>query len=246
VAQTAETAQTARTAQTAQTAGFAGLAALPRLRTAVELAADAIRLHIFEGRFRPAAALPETALARSLGVSRNTVREALRMLVNEHLLTIEPHKGAAVRRLDILDVRDIYRTRRLLELTAIDALRESGRPLPPAAFADSLADADAAATAGDWAAVGTANLRFHTEIVALHESARFDEFFTRLMTEMRLGFLALDDPEAFHAPYLPRNHALAAQLRGGACDAARSALAAYLDEAGDQVMAAVVATRADE
>ena len=52
-----------------------------------------IRQNVFEGRFAPGTALPETALPAALQVSRNTVREAFRTLTAEHLLA---HEAKAV------------------------------------------------------------------------------------------------------------------------------------------------------
>lgn len=219
--------------------GYLDLPSLTPLPTAAERAGDVIRESIFEGRFQPGTPLPESSLAQALQVSRNTVREAFRTLINEHLLTYEPHKGVAVRRLAAADVRDIYALRRTLELSAIDALASGTGSLDEAAFADSLAAGDRAADTEDWGAAGTANLRFHTQLVAVHASPRMAEFFHRLMTEMRLGFLALDDPRALHEPYLARNHELADLLRSGSWDQARTTLEHYLDDAVRQVVAAV-------
>jgi DNA-binding GntR family transcriptional regulator len=225
-------------------AEVADLSALAPVPTTWERVTEVIREGIFEGRFRPGTPLPENRLAQALHVSRNSVREALRMLSNEHLVTYEPNKGVAVRSLREGDVRDIYTARRLLELSALDALAAGERTLPRGAFAATLAASDEAAAAGDWRAVGTANLRFHGEIVALHRSDRFDEFFRRLATELRLGFLELADPERFHAPYLARNHRLARLLHDGDAGPAHAELDAYLRQAAEQVAVAVGAARA--
>lgn len=210
----------------AQPAGFAGLGALPRAPTTVDLAAGAVREHIMAGRFGPGAALPETGLAQSLGVSRNTVREALRVLAAEHLVTVEPNRGVFVRRLTRADVADIYSARRHLELGAVDRLATTATGFAIPAAAPDLPPAEA-------------NRAFHVQLVAVHGSRRIDEFFARLMTEMRLGFLALPDPDAFHASYLPRNRAIADLLRAGAFGPARAALATYLADAEAQVGEAV-------
>lgn len=224
--------------------GVAHLSALTPLPSASERAAGEIREQIFEGHFLPGTALPEVHLADALRVSRNTIREALRALTAEHLVRHEPHRGVTVRSLTPLDVRDIYAGRRMLELGAIDGLATGERALPDDAFAACLEAGDRAAAAGNWRAAGTANLRFHAELVAVHRSVRLDEFFGRLMTEMRLGFLALADPRGFHEPYLRRNHDLATLLRGNRFREARIALARYLDDSARQVVAAVEAAGA--
>jgi DNA-binding GntR family transcriptional regulator len=222
------------------------LAALPSLEplpTAAERAAEVIRESIFEGRFQPGTALPEAALADALQVARNTVREAFRALMAEHLLSYEVHKGVTVRSLSVADVEDIYRLRRMLELAAIDVLRAGGATLNRTSLEETLQAGDEAGKQGNWVAAGTANLRFHSGLVAVHGSARMSEFFRRLMTEMRLGFLALDDPQAFHAPYLVRNREIYDTLVAGDFDEARAALDTYLDDAMRQVSAAVADQR---
>lgn len=221
------------------TEALASLPPLEPLPTAAERAAGAIRESIFEGRFLPGTALPETSLAQALRVSRNTVREAFRTLMTEHLLTYEAHKGVAVRRLSPDDVRDIYRVRRIHELSAIDLLRSGAATIDGSLLQESIAQAQRAADGGDWVAAGTADLRFHSRLVAVHGSRRIDEFFLRLMTEIRLGFLAITDPHAFHAPYLALNQEIYEDLRSGRHDRASETLEQYLDRARDDVLAAV-------
>jgi DNA-binding GntR family transcriptional regulator len=207
--------------------------------TASERAAGLIRDYIFEGKFLPGTALPETSLAQALQVSRNTVREAFRTLMNEHLLSYEAHKGVTVRWLTADDVRDIYALRRLFEVSAIDLVSSGAAALDHASLDSAVASGKAAAAAGRWQDVGTANLLFHAGLVATHRSSRMDEFFRRLMTELRLGFLAVADPEAFHGGYLARNRSIRDLLAGGEYAAAREALALYLSDAEGPVVAAV-------
>lgn len=218
---------------------LASLPALAPLPTAAERAAAVIRENIFEGKFQPGTALPEAALSQALQISRNTVREAFRALMGEHLLTYEAHKGVAVRGLTVADVHDIYRLRQMFETSAIDLLDSGEAKLEPAALMEPVTAGEAAGAAGDWVGAGTANLRFHSTLVGAHGSARIEAFFRRLMTEMRLGFLALADPRTFHAPYLAQNRMIADKIIGGRYAEARAHLTAYLEEAKAQVAAAV-------
>lgn len=225
-------------------AAFAGLPLLVPLPTAAERAADVIRESIFEGRFRPGLPLPETSLATALQVSRNTVRDAFRTLVHERLLTYEVHRGVAVRRLSADDVRDIYGLRTLCELSALDLLRRGEARVTPEALGNLRAcieQAEAALAANEAAclAMGPADLCFHTRLTALHGSPRMDECFRRLMTELRLGFLAIVDPYPFHRRDLRTNREICDDLAAGRFDRARQALDRYLTEAQAEVMAAV-------
>ena len=102
-----------------------------------------------------------------------------------------------------------------------------------------MADGRAAAADGRWGDVGTANLYFHSALVAAHGNSRLDEFFRHLMTELRLGFLAVPDPESFHGPFLHRNAEIRDLLAAGEHQQARTALARYLEDAEGPVTAAV-------
>jgi DNA-binding GntR family transcriptional regulator len=218
---------------------MAGLPPLQPLPTAAERAADVIRRHVFEGQFAPGTPLPEASLAAALQVSRNTVREAFHTLTAEHLLAHEPYKGVVVRELTSEDVRDIYRLRCLLELSALDLVIESDRQLDLTEIAATVTEAELLASDERWRDVGTANLRFHEVIVAIHRSERMTEVFRRLMTELRLGFLAVTDPAAFHGEFLARNRGLLALMAEGRLADARANLAEYLNDAQGQVVKAV-------
>ena len=218
---------------------LAGLPSLNPLPTAAERAAEVIRDNIFQGKFQPGTALPEASLAQALQISRNTVREAFRTLMGEHLLTYETHKGVAVRRLTVADVHDIYELRQLFELQALDRFAVGDLAAEAAELAEPVTAGEQAGAAGDWVVAGTANLRFHSALVAVNRSVRMNEFFQRLMTEMRLGFLALNDPETFHAPYLTRNRLLLDHIVAGRHAEARTELVAYLGDARAQVADAV-------
>src|SRR6056297_4155191 len=70
------------------------------------------------GTFRPGDRLTETDLAERLGLSRTPVREAIRQLESDGLVTHVPRVGAAVRRLDYAEITELYEMRAVLEGTA--------------------------------------------------------------------------------------------------------------------------------
>jgi DNA-binding GntR family transcriptional regulator len=216
-----------------------GIPSLQPLPTVAERAAEVIRDNIFEGRFEPGTALPEAALSMALQVSRNTIREAFRMLTAEHLLAHEPHKGVMVRELLEDDIHDIYKLRRMFELSAFDLAIDDRQQLDLPQIAAVIAQAQLLATGGRWLEAGTANLRFHEVLVGIHRSPRVTEVFRHLMTEVRLGFLTVADPAAFHGAFLARNRAILALMTAGKLREARAELATYLDDAEAMVVKAV-------
>ncbi|MFM0047159.1 GntR family transcriptional regulator [Paraburkholderia sediminicola] len=82
------------------------------LRNQVE---NSLREAIMTGRLRPGERLVERDLCERLGVSRTSVREALRRLEAEKLVTITPHKGPTVTAISADEVSDLYALRGLLE-----------------------------------------------------------------------------------------------------------------------------------
>ncbi len=77
-------------------------------RSSGEQAALYIRRLIFDGRLRQGDRVPQDEIARTLGVSRIPVREALLSLEREGWVTIRPHRGAFIGSLDEAAVRDHY------------------------------------------------------------------------------------------------------------------------------------------
>lgn len=74
-----------------------------------------LREDILSGVYQENDELREVSIGEELGVSRTPVREALRQLELEGLVTIVPNKGAYVKGITKIDVHDIYKIRSLLE-----------------------------------------------------------------------------------------------------------------------------------
>lgn len=74
-----------------------------------------LREDILSGVYKDDDELREISIGEEMGVSRTPVREALRQLELEGLVTIIPNKGAYVKCITQKDVHDIYKIRSLLE-----------------------------------------------------------------------------------------------------------------------------------
>lgn len=74
-----------------------------------------IREDILAGNYREKDELKEAAISKALGVSRTPVREALRQLELEGLVSIIPNKGAYVNGITAKDIYDIYVIRSYLK-----------------------------------------------------------------------------------------------------------------------------------
>lgn len=206
--------------------------------SAAELVAGTLRGWISQGHLPPGARLSEGELCEALEVSRNTIREAFRLLEHEHLVVHRLNHGVFIRTLTAADVTDLYLVREMTEVTGVRAAGTAD-DLRRARVGEAVASGNHAAAAGDWAAVATADLEFHAALAALADSPRLDEIMERVLAELRLAFAVAEDPAAFHRPYLHRNAELAQLLQAGQLGRLEDELRAYLAQARDQVLRAI-------
>jgi DNA-binding GntR family transcriptional regulator len=92
---------------------------IPKYPNLTELAYLHIKQYILEGSFSEGSKLTEDTLAAQLGISKSPVREALNRLESEGLVSIEPRRGAYVRRFSLREACDLYSLREVLEVYAV-------------------------------------------------------------------------------------------------------------------------------
>ncbi|MFD5257903.1 GntR family transcriptional regulator [Streptomyces bobili] len=217
-----------------QLAGLADDRALLGRTSTAERVADILRSRIADGYFPPGTRLSEDSIGGALGVSRNTLREAFRLLTHERLLVHELNRGVFVRVLTVEDVEDIYRTRTLVECAVVRGLGK-----PPYALgnlAEAVEEGQRAARESDWKSLGTANIHFHRELVALAGSERTDELMRSVFAELRLAFHVVDEPRRLHEPYLARNRQILRALEAGDGAEAEKLLAVYLGDSRERIV----------
>lgn len=84
-----------------------------------EHAARKLRDAIAAGLYKPGARLVERELCDALGVSRTSVREAMRQLQAENLIRVGPRRNISVAVLTLQDAHDIYELREIVEPAAL-------------------------------------------------------------------------------------------------------------------------------
>src|SRR5215467_14120132 len=163
---------------------------ITRVSVADQVAAI-LRQRILNGELAPGTQLQEVPTAASLGVSRNTMREATRILSLEGLLKKNAHRGVTVARLSLEDLAEIYQVRHLMEI--------------PAVLAAGLADADVfselqgalegyerSVREADWVPAVRFDLQFHTLLIRFHRNSRLEAFYQKLIGELRMGMVLVD------------------------------------------------------
>ena len=127
---------------------------------------EKLRHAIFSGMFQPGVRLVESQLCAQLGVSRPSLREALRSLQAERLIEIIPNRGPSVPTLSWAEATHIYEVRELLEIEAAGRCAVLITPEKVAELEKSLAAVREAASSQDsYAQVMTA-AEFYAIILA--------------------------------------------------------------------------------
>ncbi|MDR7529046.1 MAG: GntR family transcriptional regulator [Armatimonadota bacterium] len=125
-----------------------------------------LREAILSGRLAPGQRLRERELEVMLGVSRTPIREALRRLEREGLVTTVPYRGPVVTLPTVEDARELYEARAALEGQAVALFTRRATPDAAARLRGFIADAERALARGQISGVLAANNAFHDELAA--------------------------------------------------------------------------------
>ena len=128
--------------------------------TQAHAAYQRIKHNILTGRFNGQTRLREIEVSELLGIGRTPVRESLKRLEDEGLLTHEPRRGLVVTSLDSQAVHELYAMREVLEGAAAAFAAQHATDAEIANMASILADAE---SGGDPIAL---NLEFHDAVYA--------------------------------------------------------------------------------
>jgi DNA-binding GntR family transcriptional regulator len=144
--------------------GFASIQT-PTFRSVNQTVYNSLRKAIFSGSLESGDRIVEGEVARSLGISRSPVREALHRLEQAGLVRHEPRRGWFVIGLTVEDTWDLYNTRALVEAVAA---RRVARNADPGLFAQLEALLErmvAAAEREDLDALAATDVQFHELII---------------------------------------------------------------------------------
>jgi len=206
---------------------LAGLGITIERQSTTGQVASAIRDAILSGRIGPGTPLREAALAAEIGVSRNTIREAARVLEGESLVRHQMNRGTVVTEITAEDIHDIYAARSAVELAAVDALAASRDPAVYAALAGQVDLIEDAFARRDAEHVAENDRVFHAILVSATGSPRLGRFHAQLQQEQRLA-LTLAEHSRRELGRTADDHRDLLDALGGGRARARAQLARHL------------------
>ena len=199
-----------------------------------ERALEALRLAITSGQYRPGDHLSEVALASHLGVSRGTVREALRHLQQEGLVTAGTRNMLRVSTVSPKDVRELFRVRAALEgLAVAEIIASPQRDTAIAGLREALARLSD--TDGDFATRLEADLDFHLQLCRLSGNDMLVEAWRYLEGRIRVTIMnceTVDTPISMMAR--TRHAPIVEAIERGDVEAAKSVVEQHMAAAAQQ------------
>lgn len=162
------------------------MSALPLPQRALyEDVAELLRQRIFRGELAPGSWIDELKLAEEFGISRTPLREALKVLATEGLITMKVRRGAYVTEVSTQDLHDVYHLLSLLESDAAGVVAQRATPAELKelqALHDELEHASA--DRGRFFAI---NERFHMRLLEIANNRWRDQLVADLRKVMKLN-----------------------------------------------------------
>ncbi|QLH19523.1 GntR family transcriptional regulator [Streptomyces sp. Rer75] len=213
------------------------LSSLTRSTTLRERALVALRTAITTGQYRPGDHLGEVEIAEHLSVSRGTVREALRHLQQEGLVTAGARGMLRVSQLTPTEVRELFQVREALEGLAVAQIIASPRRQEAAeALRKALAKLqEAFATGADLATKVEADLGFHLLLCELSGNSVLLKTWRQLEGPMRVVIMSAAGERRDVAMSATAHEPIADAIARGDAAAAQEILHAHMASAIEQL-----------
>lgn len=216
------------------------LAGMPRLHKQAthELVAAVLREAIATGVLRANQPLPQDEIAGRLRVSHIPVREALRQLQSEGLVTYQPNRGATVSALTPAEIREIYDIRVMLECAAV---RRATPRLAAAALERARTILDDAERVQDGAKWGALDVEFHQLVYHLTDRPHLGDMITGLLRRVDRYWLSHGLMLTHRREFEREHRELLAAVERRDADAAAALLERHLTHAAERLASEVEA-----
>jgi len=145
-----------------------------------------LSLAVHEHRLHPGAKLREDEVGEIFGVSRTVVRQALRAMEFEGLLTIEKNKGAFVSKPTLKEAREVFQARALIEPTTARAAAERANKADLKLLERHIAEEHAALDRDEAGQALKLSGDFHLEIARIADQQTIEHFLRQLVSRSSL------------------------------------------------------------
>lgn len=214
-------------------------------RSSAQQIADGLMDMIVEGELKPGERIRESVVAEALGTSRNTVREAVRLLQGTGLVKYTFNRGLVVWDPSDEEILDLYSARLHLETAAAMSLNAKTDLLPLIA---AMEEFKTALLTEDPRTIVDKDLAIHRAIVGMMGSPRLDKFYSELLADLRYFLLVLNlDHHEYEtgSGLLDEHQRIVTAFATRNPDLARSTITEIITENRDEVRKILAARTAD-
>ena len=156
-------------------------------RALYEEVAELLRQQIFRRELEPGSWIDELKIAEQFGISRTPLREALKVLAAEGLVTMKVRRGAYVTEVSEQDLSDVYHLLSLLESDAAGIVARRGSAEQLHDLEQLHAQLEAAATPGNTDGFFAVNEAFHMRLLEIANNRWRDQMVADLRKVMKLN-----------------------------------------------------------
>lgn len=143
-----------------------------------------LRQGILTGELKPGERLMEIHLANKLGVSRTPIREAIRKLELEGLVTMIPRRGAEVAQITEKSMKDVLEVRKVLDNLSVELACDRITEEEKEMLQNACVDFEDAVKTGDFSMIAKTDVAFHDIIVAATRNIRLSQMVNNLAEQM--------------------------------------------------------------
>jgi DNA-binding GntR family transcriptional regulator len=154
-------------------------------RALYEEVAELLRQRIFQRELEPGSWIDELKLAEEYGISRTPLREALKVLAAEGLVTMKVRRGAYVTEVSEKDLSDVYHLLSLLESDAAGVVADRATPAQRAELQALHQELESAA--GDRDRFFAVNEQFHMRLLEMADNRWREQMVADLRKVMKLN-----------------------------------------------------------
>ena len=188
-----------------------------------------LRQGLLTGELKPGERLMEIHLANKLGVSRTPIREAIRKLELEGLVTMIPRRGAEVAQITEKSMKDVLEVRKVLDNLSVELACERITEEEKEQLKNACVDFEEAVKTGDFAMIAKTDVAFHDIIVAATRNIRLSQMVNNLAEQMyRYRFEYIKDSTQ-HARLVQEHEEICKGIVEGDKEKALSAIEAHID-----------------
>jgi DNA-binding GntR family transcriptional regulator len=202
-----------------------------------EQALSALRIAITSGELAPGRHLVETELSDMLQISRGTLREALRQLEQEGLLSAGPRGRLSVRHLDAKEIRDIFAVRAALESLAARTLCELPDRAQVTTSLRTAVEAMATAARGTLEERIESDLEFHRTMCRLTGNETLLHSWESLEGSIRMSIMFAGVDRAVSNMSVDRHLEIVTAIESGDAMLARQTIFEHMDTAAANLVA---------